>query len=559
MPAPSIEPGICDVLANMEESDDDKEEDGRDEDKGDDTDDNMSSVQIDGGPRKKKVQDVWEFFLKEGSERVEAKRAEPEYEVMTYALSTGTTILYCHLTTIHLATWAQSLRRLKLKVGGREAQALVDNYWMQQDEANSYHPISSGDTLDRDSRVQFTKEAFYDALQEFIITTNSFLIKLKSDIKGAPGKVSLTTDMWTDENLSPFMAITTHRIEALEINTPAGPRCLLTMKSYVIGFHRVSGHHTGNHLAQALRFIVDHINLTSKTCNNDILRCFPHIVNLACQTLLKEVTNICLAEVNSPDYNPNNNPAQSRDAIAILHTVIHTAITEYLMLNTDAFRVTLLRSNWDTLEVYVKILVVLSAEKVPTLCEVLPSFNAMIVAWCKQQLKFPAYSMVIEAGLSKLSDYQDRIVDIPAYSLTILINPSMKLDWFKENMPTEIEQVQDLFIKHENHWRYPTIFCLALDILSIQASSVSCERLFSIAKETMTLHCNRIGPDLMEALQMLKYAYDHGGEELNFTTGMSKDDEVEFLINLDSEQTSVPEDISLFIDTLHNADSSANL
>jgi len=56
---------------------------------------------------------------------------------------------------------------------------------------------------------------------------------------------------------------------------------------------------------------------------------------------------------------------------------------------------------------------------------------------------------------------------------------------------------------------------MAFDYLPIQASSVPCERVFSSSAETDTNKRNRIKPDLMEALQLLKHAYKK--ERLNFT------------------------------------------
>ena len=52
--------------------------------------------------------------------------------------------------------------------------------------------------------------------------------------------------------------------------------------------------------------------------------------------------------------------------------------------------------------------------------------------------------------------------------------------------------------------RFLNLFCLAMDVLPAQASLVPCECLFSSAKETFTAHRNRIQPDLMGALQVLK-------------------------------------------------------
>jgi len=49
-------------------------------------------------------------------------------------------------------------------------------------------------------------------------------------------------------------------------------------------------------------------------------------------------------------------------------------------------------------------------------------------------------------------------------------------------------------------------FLVALDILPIQASSGSCERIFSYSKETrVTPRRSRLSPALMEVLQILKF------------------------------------------------------
>ena len=67
--------------------------------------------------------------------------------------------------------------------------------------------------------------------------------------------------------------------------------------------------------------------------------------------------------------------------------------------------------------------------------------------------------------------------------------------------------------------RFPNLFCLAMDVLPAQASSVPCERLFSSGKETYTACRNRIQPNLMEALQVLKFSSRNGS--LNLTEHLS--------------------------------------
>lgn len=104
----------------------------------------------------------------------------------------------------------------------------------------------------------------------------------------------------------------------------------------------------------------------------------------------------------------------------------------------------------------------------------------------------------------------------------------------------------ELTIFQENQLRYPTVFAMALDILPIQGSSVPCERVFSSSAETDTARRNRIAPELMEALQMLKFTIKQA-RELNFTAGTAKEDEIQWLEGLMEDQALVPEDITSFV------------
>lgn len=80
------------------------------------------------------------------------------------------------------------------------------------------------------------------------------------------GKLSLTSDLWTDPNLSPFMAVTAHWIEAKLKETPDGPQYELKLQAELIGFHQVPGNHDGEHLAQAFLYVFDCLSITSKVC-----------------------------------------------------------------------------------------------------------------------------------------------------------------------------------------------------------------------------------------------------------------------------------------------------
>lgn len=65
----------------------------------------------------------------------------------------------------------------------------------------------------------------------------------------------------------------------------------------------------------------------------------------------------------------------------------------------------------------------------------------------------------------------------------------------------------------------PTLYKMAMDYLPIQATSVPSERVFSSAADTDTKKRNHITPALMEALQILKFAYRR--QDLSFTLGWS--------------------------------------
>lgn len=65
---------------------------------------------------------------------------------------------------------------------------------------------------------------------------------------------------------------------------------------------------------------------------------------------------------------------------------------------------------------------------------------------------------------------------------------------------------------HENMGKFreevfPTLFQIALDILPVQASAVPSERAFSASKETDTNRRSNMDAELMEMLQVLKYAF----------------------------------------------------
>ncbi|PBK86057.1 hypothetical protein ARMGADRAFT_941122, partial [Armillaria gallica] len=61
----------------------------------------------------------------------------------------------------------------------------------------------------------------------------------------------------------------------------------------------------------------------------------------------------------------------------------------------------------------------LSAEKMPTLCDALPAFEAVVTLWEAQRAKYPLLAPAIRSGLCKLSDYSVLARTVPAYMLAM--------------------------------------------------------------------------------------------------------------------------------------------
>ena len=78
------------------------------------------------------------------------------------------------------------------------------------------------------------------------------------------GKISFTTDGWSDPNQTSFMAVTAHWIQATDEKTATGSNKKINLRADLIGFHKLPGQHTGEHLAHCFLFITDRVKVTSK-------------------------------------------------------------------------------------------------------------------------------------------------------------------------------------------------------------------------------------------------------------------------------------------------------
>jgi hypothetical protein len=83
------------------------------------------------------------------------------------------------------------------------------------------------------------------------------------------GKISFTTDAWSDPNMTSFLGVTAHWIEDRS-ESSTGPK-KLHLRADLIGFHQIPGRHSGEHLARCFIHVLDRIQVTSKVSNLSLL------------------------------------------------------------------------------------------------------------------------------------------------------------------------------------------------------------------------------------------------------------------------------------------------
>ncbi|RXW14039.1 hypothetical protein EST38_g11815 [Candolleomyces aberdarensis] len=438
--------------------------------------------------------DVWHFFKQNpGSKRYNcifclskaAAGALGDHEcVRDYDKMSGTGTMRRHLYGHHLNDWVKECDRQDIKIMAKSAQKYVDEY--RKDQGGL--PASEAEGTEH-KVPEFTPDAFIEALVDFIVADDQsinviesvffrrlllllradlrdediphrtfvqshiqarwdvYMKELQAQLQNSVGKISLTTDLWSDPNLCPFMAVTAHWIESRTILTAEGPVTSLVLREDLIAFHNMPGRHTGEHLGTALLHVLDRLKIAAKigwvtldnASNNETMMehleflldqrqivfsakdnricCFPHITNLACKAVLDAITNIGLADVNDDEVDPEReviSTAPNRDIIAHTRSLIRTQLLSY--------------------------------EKIPTLYQALPHFHRMVAAWERKKESMPRYENVIDAGIKKLQDYLDNIEGIPAYTLAILVTPTIKLAWHHKHQKDDVVQVTQLFV-----------------------------------------------------------------------------------------------------------------
>ncbi|KAF8691107.1 Encoded by, partial [Rhizoctonia solani] len=126
--------------------------------------------------------------------------------------------------------------------------------------------------------------------------------------KASRGLISLTSDLWSDIRIRSFMSVTAHYVNELGL-----------LRDHLIAFRKLDGHHSGINIGQSLHQVLQELGVAHKigyitldnasnnhtamitladklsphgitfSPENNWIRCFPHILNLAVQTIIKSL------------------------------------------------------------------------------------------------------------------------------------------------------------------------------------------------------------------------------------------------------------------------------
>ncbi|KIK14138.1 hypothetical protein PISMIDRAFT_117578 [Pisolithus microcarpus 441] len=231
----------------------------------------------------------------------------------------------------------------------------------------------------------------------------------------------------------------------------------------------------------------------------------------------------------------------------------------------------------------------MSGESTPKLGGAVPAFETFMEEWKRLSNAVPHCAAYIKPGLAVADTYYKKMGKTKAYVITMYqvpcTFPKPKLasyyyrvapvdTWHANNLgPQTVDQEFSTYVTASisppgsdplSFWQlsrttYPTIFCITMDYLPIQASSVPHEHIFSSSSGTTTKCQNCISPILMEALQMLKFFLKK--ECLDFSKGWAvlqkdmlvdedDDDLLAAIVDKNASEDSLAQAVDIIISTI---------
>ncbi|OAX31001.1 hypothetical protein K503DRAFT_134938 [Rhizopogon vinicolor AM-OR11-026] len=122
---------------------------------------------------------------------------------------------------------------------------------------------------------------------------------------------------------------------------------------------------------------------------------------------------------------------------AIQPFLLETQNTDIADLSMDVKDTDVLREIHQIIEVPHIAQEIISSERTPTLSMALPAYESLTSKWTQLQSTIWELSYYIGVGLDKLRQYINEGRKTRIYALSIIVNPSIMLEWLKEHWEAE--------------------------------------------------------------------------------------------------------------------------
>ncbi|KAF7327405.1 HAT family dimerization domain-containing protein [Mycena kentingensis (nom. inval.)] len=431
------------------------------------------------------------------------KEVEPERQIASYGKTTATGPLRDHLAREHLAPWVDFCDKFGYKItAGKEILPLVEKY--RREKAGHGEHIVEGEErtfppFNTDLLVDYIATFVCDNDQSINVVENrafrDILLFMRSELKDSdiPHRSMLR------ERILQLWRV---HVDKLAAEMQEHMRYGMQDKLGWITLDNASNNET---FMAALEVALRRENIRFDAGTRRI-RCFPHMVNLACKAVIEAISELDFVGYGEDDSILHRTVLQGieRDLFDAVRSIVRVVRIsslrrhqfaevlrsldlEVLQLLRDVDtrwsalllmieRALLLRpgiekflqeqelqrsalrdQEWRALELFKDVLSIphafqqrLSAEKTPTLSYAIPYFEAMTRAWEKMQVAHPELRNVIQRGLDKLGTYENHILPIPAYTLAHLLNPAMKNYWVMKHRPEKAAAARELLISEAN-------------------------------------------------------------------------------------------------------------
>ncbi|KAG2744443.1 hypothetical protein P692DRAFT_201721841 [Suillus brevipes Sb2] len=138
---------------------------------------------------------------------------------------------------------------------------------------------------------------------------------------------------------------------------------------------------------------------------------------------------------------------------AIQSFLLETQNADISDLSMDAKDTDVLRDIHQIIEVPHVAQELLSSERTPTLSMALPAYEVLNMQWTQLRSTIWELSHYIDVGLDKLKQYINEGRKTRIYALSMIVNPSIKLDWLKEHWEAEdVENAREWMLQAVRHF-----------------------------------------------------------------------------------------------------------